>query len=137
MQPVFHKPLTAWLNAGALALGDFVLMMRKHQILTAEMEIEAGSEQFHAHAAALNVPAGPAFAPRAGPEYLAIVGGPRFPERKIRHRFLFILITPHPLAHAHLFEIQLNQLAILTSACAIFFDAEIDRAIRRFVRQPA
>src|SRR5947207_14687923 len=68
MHPVFNKRLPCRLHGGAFALRDLVLMMRKHQILSAEMKVEARTEQFHAHRTALDMPAGAAFAPWAGPE---------------------------------------------------------------------
>src|SRR5207245_6711184 len=36
------------------------ILVREHQVLAAEMQIEARSEQFHAHGAALDVPPRPA-----------------------------------------------------------------------------
>jgi len=108
-----------------LRFGRFRLMMRKHQILTTKMKVEAGAQQFHAHGAALNMPAGPAFAQGLGQNTSPSSTARDFHNAKSA-ALPFILVAAHALAHAHLFEIQLNQLAILTTAGAIFFDAEID-----------
>src|SRR5436190_5717578 len=64
VEPVLHKTLAFGLNARAFALRDFIFVMREHQVLAAKVQIEAGAEDFHAHRAALNVPAGAPFAPR-------------------------------------------------------------------------
>src|ERR1043165_1837626 len=101
VQPMFDEPLAG----GALALGDFVFVMREHQILAAEMQIEGRPEDFHAHGAALDVPAGPAFAPRAWPEHAAVLRYARLPQREIGHGFLRVIVALHALTHAHFFEI--------------------------------
>src|SRR5436190_6069781 len=134
MQPVFYEPPALRLNAGAFALRDFILVMRKHQVFTAQMEIETGSEQFHAHGAALDMPAGPAFAPGTGPEHRAVFWSACLPEREIRHGFLLVFITAHPLADAHLLEVQLHQLPVSAASAAILFNAKINRTVGRFIR---
>ena len=101
--------------------------MREHEVLTSQVQVEAGSQQFHPHGAALDMPSGPSFAPRTRPKYFPVFGHPRFPESEIRDGFLGILITLHAFADAHLFKIQLHQLAVLMTRRSIFFDAEIDR----------
>src|SRR4051812_38607474 len=68
VHPMFDEAFSGRLQAGALALGDFVLVMWEDEVFAAEMQVETGSEQFHAHGAALDVPAGATIAPRAGPE---------------------------------------------------------------------
>ena len=70
MQPVFHEGLAG----GTFALGYLILVMGESKIFATEVEVEGVAQQFHAHGAALDVPAGPPFAPRAGPEHLAIFG---------------------------------------------------------------
>ena len=59
------------LAGGGLALGYLVFMMGEHKVLTARMDIEGGTQKLHAHGAALDMPAGPAFAPGAIPRGLA------------------------------------------------------------------
>src|SRR5579863_10377957 len=67
VQPIFYEGLAG----GAFALGDFILVMREDQILAAQMQIETRPEKFHAHGAALDMPAGAALAKGAGPKYFA------------------------------------------------------------------
>src|SRR5215472_8418807 len=59
VQPILNEPLSGWLKPRAFGLGDFIFVMREHQILATEMEVEARPQQLHAHCAALDVPAGP------------------------------------------------------------------------------
>jgi len=100
VEPVFHKSPALRLETGAFALGNFVFVMGKHEILAAEMKIEARPQKLHAHGAALDMPPGPAFAPRAGPGYLAVFSHARFPESKIGDSFLLIFITPHAFTNS-------------------------------------
>jgi len=62
--------------------------MRENQILAAEVQIKARARIFRAHRAALDVPAGTAFAEGAGPENVAILRHARLPEREIGDGFL-------------------------------------------------
>src|SRR5690242_21943003 len=123
MHPMLHEALPLWLHARSFALGDFILVMRKHQILAAEMQVEARSEQFHAHGAALDVPAGTAFAPRARPEHVAIFRDTRFPEGKIGDGLSFIFVAAHALPGPHLVEVRSDELAVLMAASAVLLDA--------------
>src|SRR4051794_16248110 len=66
VEPVFDEALPLRLQPGAFALGNLILMMGKSQILPAEVDIERRAKKFHAHRAALDVPAGTAFSPWAG-----------------------------------------------------------------------
>ena len=117
------------LQAGAFALGDFVLVMGEHQVLAAEVEVETWPEQFHAHGATLDVPAGPALAPRAVPKHIAVLRHAGLPEGEVGDRFLFVLVTAVPFAGAHFVEIDVEQLAVFVSGFLVFVDAEIDGAI--------
>ncbi len=133
VQPVFHERFAG----RAFALGDFVLVMREFQILAAEVQVETFAEHFHAHGAALDVPAGPAFAERTRPENIAIVRHARFPEREVGDGFLFVFIGGNAFAGAHLVEIQFQQLAVIAAAALIFGDGKINRAVVRFVGDAA
>ena len=137
VQPILDKWLARRLRARAFALRDFVLVMGKDQVFAAQVEIEAGAEGFHAHGAAFDVPAGPAFAPRAGPEDRAVVGDARLPEGEIGGGFLGVFIAADALAGAHFLEVQFEQAAIMAAAGLVFFDAEIDRAVRGAISQAA
>src|ERR1035437_3401671 len=137
MQPVFDEGLAARLDPRALALRDFVLVMRENEVFAAQVQVKAWPEELHAHGAALDVPAGPAFAPRAGPEHRAVLRHARLPEREVSNGFLLILITAHALAHPHLIKVELHQLPIARASTAVFLDAEIDRTVWSLIGQPA
>src|SRR5580765_8773088 len=57
VKPILDEMLAGKLQSSALALSDFVLVMREDEILATEMEIEAGAEKFDTHRAAFDVPA--------------------------------------------------------------------------------
>jgi hypothetical protein len=63
VQPVADERLAG----GALGLGDLVLVVREDEVLAAGMDVEGAAERGHAHGGALDVPAGPALAPRRRP----------------------------------------------------------------------
>ena len=65
----------------ALALGDFVFVVREDEVEAAAVDVERFAEQLLAHGRALDVPAGAAGAPRAVPRRLAGLGG--FPEGEV------------------------------------------------------
>ena len=111
--------------------------MREHQVLTADVQVEARAKQLHAHGAALDVPPGPAVTPRTRPENIPIFRNPRLPEGKVRDRLLLVLVARHALSDAHFFKVQLHQLPILGAARTVLLDAEIYRPIRRAIGQPA
>ena len=77
----------------AAALGDLVFMMREDQINAAAVQIEVLAEVFENHGAALQVPAGAAFAPGAGPAVGAVFGLAGFPEGKVGERVLGVLVA--------------------------------------------
>src|SRR5438477_3061566 len=124
--PIFHEAPARRLQARAFALGDLVLVMGEDKVLSAQVQVKSRPENAHAHSAALDVPAGPAFAPGTGPEHLAIFGYPRLPKGKVGDRFLCIFIALNPLAGPHLVEVEFEQLTIAATAALVFFDAEIN-----------
>ncbi len=73
-------------QAGGLALGDLVLVMREDEVAPAAVDVEAGSEVAQAHGRALDVPAGAAHAPRALPGGLPGLG--RLPDREVERVLL-------------------------------------------------
>ena len=129
MQPVFDEPLPLWLKACPLTLGDLILMMREGQVFPANVNIKAGAQIFHAHGAALDVPAGPALAPRAGPGDPPVFRHPRFPQCEIGNGFLAVFIAGHALTRPHLLEVQVHQLPVAAATALVFFDAEIDGTV--------
>ena len=80
-EAVVHPVMHIGLAGCALALRYLVFMVGEEQILAAAVNIEGFAQVFHAHGAALNVPAGTAHAPGAGPGRLA--GLLRLPYGKI------------------------------------------------------
>jgi hypothetical protein len=68
---------------GAAGLGDFVFVVREDEVNAAGVEVEVFAEVLEDHGGALEVPAGAAFAPRAGPVVIAIFGLAGFPEGEI------------------------------------------------------
>ena len=71
------------LGVAAFALGDFVFVVREHEVEAAAVDVERFAEQLLAHGRAFDVPAGPAVAPGAVPRRLARLG--RFPEGEVGH----------------------------------------------------
>ena len=72
-----------------------------------------------------------------GQKTAAVLRHARLPEGKIGHRFLGVFIAADPLAGAHFFKVQFEQLAIAAAARLVFFDAEINRAVRRAISHAA
>ena len=64
---VVHPDPGQRLAAGGLGLGDLVLVVGEHQVRAAAVDLEVGAEDLLGHRRALDVPAGPALAPRRGP----------------------------------------------------------------------
>jgi len=83
------------------------------------------------------MPAGTAFAPRTGPENVAVLRYARLPEREVGDGFLGVFVALDPFARLHFVEVEFEQLAVGAAAAAVFFDAEINRAVRRFVGDAA
>src|SRR6266850_4490581 len=105
MQPVLDEVTALRLKSGAFTLRNFILMMRKHEVLASHMQVECRSEQFHAHGAALDVPSRPPFTPGGRPEHRAILRHTGLPQREIRNRFLRIIVAAYAFANSHLFEV--------------------------------
>src|SRR5256886_16256320 len=74
VHPVFDEGLPVVSIQDGFGLGDFVLVMRKLQILPAAVNVEMRSQQFRAHRRALDMPAGAPVAPRRLPEGLTLLG---------------------------------------------------------------
>src|SRR5580765_8268928 len=85
VKPIFDEMLALRLQTCAFALGDFIFMMREHEVFAAEMEVEACAEEFHAHCATFDVPARASVAPGAWPCDHIVITCARFPEREIGH----------------------------------------------------
>src|SRR6478752_365559 len=65
--PMRMHPVPRESAAGAMRLCGLILMMWKDQIQPTAMDVEIPAEIGASHRRALNVPAGPARAPRRGP----------------------------------------------------------------------
>src|ERR1051325_10722748 len=101
-------------------------MVGKDQVFPADVQIETGPQNFHAHRAALNVPPWTTFAPWAGPEDRAILGDASLPKSEICDGFLCVFIRADAFADAQFLEIQIQQLAVLPAGAAILLDTEIN-----------
>ena len=77
----------------AAALRDLVFMMREDEVHAAAVQVKVLAEVFQNHGAALQVPAGAAFAPGAGPVVRAVLGFARFPQGKVGQRVLGIFVA--------------------------------------------
>ena len=113
----------------ALALRDFVFMVRENQILPAAVNVNRITEIAAHHCRALNVPAGSAVAPRGRPVRLA--GFCAFPKGKV-HRVFFQLADVNPRTGFQILQGLVRKLAVFRE----IFGTEIHVAIFHRVRVP-
>ena len=86
MHPVAYGGLTV----GGHALGDLALVVRELEVHAPAVDVEGEAEVLGAHHAALQVPAGKAFTPRAGPVHqVALLGA--FPQGEVQRAALLVL----------------------------------------------
>ena len=111
-EAVVHPGPGEGLARGALALGDFVLVVRKGQVGTAAVDVKALAQQRAAHGRALDMPAGPALAIGAGPFHLGrLLGLGALPEHEVE-RIELAVLHRHALAGVQLVERLARQPAI-------------------------
>ena len=85
--------------------------MGEHQVVAAAVQVEAVAEQAQAHGDALDVPAGPARAPRRRPGRLARLG--RLPQGEVERVFFgFVHLHPGPGPRAEVVEAAMHQVAV-------------------------
>jgi len=108
VQPVFDKRFAGC----AFALGDFVLVMRKNQILAAEMQIKARPRIFMLMALHSMCSRG-GLRPTGWPENVAVLRHTRLPEREVGDGFLGVFVALDPLTHPRFVEVELDQLAVV------------------------
>ena len=108
---------------GTLALGDLVLVVGKDQVHAAAMDIDALTQELHAHGRAFDVPARSPGAPGGIPGGFAGLEG--LPQHEITEGFALVFIGIHGSAHLHALPIQMGQAPILGQAR----DAEVDAAL--------
>ena len=97
-------------NAGGrFALGDFVFVVGKDQILPAAVDIQGFAQVGHGHAGAFDVPAGAARPPRALPRGFAGAGA--LPQGEV-HGMLFVLVYFDAAARLHPLQRAVAQLAV-------------------------
>ena len=89
MEPCMHKGLAR----GALRLGYFIFMVRKHVVDAACMNVEALPQVFHGHGRTLDMPARAAATPWGIPPYIAIVLIPGLPDGEVANCILLILVV--------------------------------------------
>src|SRR6267143_5677780 len=106
MQPVPRERLAG----RALALRNFVLVMRKCQVDSAGVDIQRLAEVLHGHGGTLNVPAGTPAPNRRLPEMLTWFR--RFPQRKIPRALFVVTIVVDARARLDAGQIDLRELPI-------------------------
>jgi len=115
VQPVFDERLAG----SGLGLGDLVLVVGKHKILSAAMDVDGFAEETHAHGGALDVPAGATLAPRRVPGRLARLC--LLPEYEV-HGMSLPFINLDARAGLHVVQAPFRELQVVI----VFFNAEVD-----------
>ena len=132
MEPVAGKVAAA----GAAALGNFVLVVREHQVHAAGMQVKGIAKIFVAHGRALQVPAGAAFTPGRWPEVRPVLRATGFPQHEVSHAVLLVLIRISAgvgrLAQVELLAVEMCQLAVVS----IGRNAEIHGTVLALVSVP-
>ena len=123
VKPVAHE-LTA---CCPLALRDLIFMMRKHEIDSAQMQIESLAEVLHRHRRTFDMPTGTAAADACFPGGFVLFRG-GFPEGEVPRIFLIVFVSIDALAPARdvAREINFRKLAVIRERT----DAIVNRAIR-------
>ena len=109
--------------ANTLALGDLVLMMREHQIITAAVNVKTLAQQFVRHGGAFDMPARTPLAPWAVPPRRVSVR--RLPKYEI-HRITLIGCHFDARSCDHVVNAATRELTII----GITFDREQNMALR-------
>ena len=115
---------------GAAGLGDFVFVVREDEVDAAGVEVEVFAEVFEDHGGALEVPAGSAFAPGAGPVVGAVLGFASFPEGEVGEGVfgVFVVVEGGDGLGGTEFEFAIFEVG---EAAVVFEggDAEVDGAV--------
>ncbi len=121
--PVVHPGARERPSARRLGLRDLVLVVREDEVRAAGVDREVEAEQLLGHRRALDVPSGPALAPRRRPgRVLALLA--RLPEREVEPVAL-ALAAARLLALVHLVGIAVGELSVAVEAA----DGEVDVAV--------
>src|SRR6185503_501995 len=88
------------------------------------VEVEMFPEVFHAHRGALDVPAGPALAPRRRPGWLPRLR--RLPQSEVLDVLLLVLVVGHAVPAARLLEVDPGELSVVGERG----DPEVNRPLR-------
>jgi hypothetical protein len=105
-------------------------MVREYVINSATMNIDLRIQQPSGHSTALNMPAGPAAAPRTVPADVTIFFIPRFPECEIANALFLVLIASNSAGGSEFFQIQMRKVAVIGKP----IDAKINETILSLVR---
>src|ERR1039457_5889479 len=92
-------------------LGDFVFMMRKDQVFSSGMQVEALSEFPHRHDGAFQVPARTPGSNRRIPRSFSWLG--RLPEGEVARAVFVIFVDINAGAVQHVAEVFFRELAVL------------------------
>src|ERR1700687_13832 len=107
MQPVPRERLAS----RALALRNFVLVVRKCQVDSTGVNIQCLAEIFHSHCGTLNVPAGAPRSDGCRPEMLSRFR--RLPKRKITRALFFVAIVVDARTRLNAGQIDFRELSVL------------------------
>src|SRR5450830_954739 len=101
---VVHPDAGQWFAGSTLALGNFILVMRKLQISATAMNVNGLTQHLAAHGRALDVPARATLAVNTRPFRIQrLVRFGRFPEHEIK-RIILAVRYRHPFTGAQLIE---------------------------------
>ena len=106
---VMHPVMGKGYSIAALALGNFIFVMGKNQILTAAMDIDGISQIGSGHGRAFDMPSRPPLSPWGIPIRLAWLG--RFPKGEV-HRVFLALSNPDAGAGLQLLQRLMGKLSI-------------------------
>ena len=107
MNPMVGKGPDAGMG---LALGDFIFMVGKNQVLAAAVDVQGVVQVAQGHGGALDMPAGAARPPGAIPGGFAGLGA--LPENEVHGVFL-VLVHLDPGAGNHAFQGAVAELAVV------------------------
>src|ERR1700680_459905 len=121
VHPVAHEGLPR----RALALRNFVFMMRKREIDPAGVNVQRLAEILHRHRGAFDVPARAAFADRRLPEMLSRLWS--FPESKVASALFLVAVHIDTRAVLNSRDVNIRKPAVVRK----FRDAVVNRAFAR------
>ena len=123
-QAVVHPIPCERFSRAAFRLGQFVLVMRKHQVETAAVNVDRIAEDLLRHRGTFDVPARPARSPRAVPRRLAGLGA--LPQGEVGGMML-AAVSLRARPGQHLGQAAAAQLAVVLVLRAVEVDVTVER----------